>query len=90
MEYGLVAGVNDNQAEAKKLSNLIKNMRAHVNLIPINPIEERDYKQPSHDNVLKFKQMLERNSIQVTIRREMGRDIDGACGQLRRHFIKSD
>lgn len=90
LEYGLVAGVNDNQAEAKKLSNLIKNMRAHVNLIPINPIEERDYRQPSHDNVLKFKQILEKNSIQVTIRREMGRDIDGACGQLRRHFIQEE
>ena len=86
-EYGLVAGVNDTKEEALKLSRLIKNMQAHVNLIPINPIKERDYKEPAHKNVLAFKQVLEKSGIQVTIRREMGRDIDGACGQLRRSFM---
>ena len=87
-EYGLVAGVNDTKEEALKLSRLIKNMQAHVNLIPINPIKERDYKEPAHKNVLAFKQVLEKSGIQVTIRREMGRDIDGACGQLRRSFME--
>lgn len=86
-EYGLVAGVNDTKEEALKLSRLIKNMQAHVNLIPINPIKERDYKEPAHKNVLAFKQVLEKSGIQVTARREMGRDIDGACGQLRRSFM---
>ena len=86
-EYGLVAGVNDTKEEALKLSRLIKNMKAHVNLIPINPIKERDYKEPAHKNVLAFKQVLEKSGIQVTVRREMGRDIDGACGQLRRSFM---
>ena len=86
-EYGLVAGVNDTKEEALKLSRLIKNMQAHVNLIPINPIKERDYKEPTHKNVLAFKQVLEKSGIQVTVRREMGRDIDGACGQLRRSFM---
>ena len=86
-EYGLVAGVNDTKEEALKLSRLIKNMQAHVNLIPINPIKERDYKEPAHKNVLAFKQVLEKSGIQVTVRREMGRDIDGACGQLRRSFM---
>jgi 23S rRNA m2A2503 methyltransferase len=86
-EYGLVAGVNDTKEEALKLAKLIKNMHAHINLIPINPIEERDYKEPSHKNVLAFKEILEKSGIQVTIRREMGRDIDGACGQLRRSFM---
>ena len=87
-EYGLVAGVNDTKEEALKLSRLIKNMQAHVNLIPINPIKERDYKEPTHKNVLAFKQILEKSGIQVTVRREMGRDIDGACGQLRRSFME--
>ena len=87
-EYGLVAGVNDTKEEALKLSRLIKNMQAHVNLIPINPIKERDYKEPTHKNVLAFKQILEISGIQATVRREMGRDIDGACGQLRRSFME--
>ena len=87
-EYGLVAGVNDTKEEALKLSRLIKNMQAHVNLIPINPIKERDYKEPTHKNVLTFKQILEKSGIQATVRREMGRDIDGACGQLRRSFME--
>ncbi len=87
-EYGLVAGVNDTKEEALKLSRLIKNMQAHVNLIPINPIKERDYKEPAHKNVLAFKQILEKSGIQATVRREMGRDIDGACGQLRRSFME--
>ena len=87
-EYGLVAGVNDTKEEALKLSRLIKNMQAHVNLIPINPIKERDYKEPTHKNVLAFKQILEKSGIQATVRREMGRDIDGACGQLRRSFME--
>ena len=72
-EYGLVAGVNDTKEEALKLSRLIKNMQAHVNLIPINPIKERDYKEPTHKNVLAFKQILEKSGIQATVRREMGR-----------------
>ena len=87
-EYGLVAGVNDTKEEALKLSRLIKNMQAHVNLIPINPIKERDYNEPTHKNVLAFKQILEKSGIQATVRREMGRDIDGACGQLRRSFME--
>jgi len=87
-EYGLVAGVNDTKEEALKLSRLIKNMQAHVNLIPINPIKESDYKEPTHKNVLAFKQILEKSGIQATVRREMGRDIDGACGQLRRSFME--
>jgi ribosomal RNA large subunit methyltransferase N len=63
-------------------------MNCHINLIPVNPIKERDFVQPSRDRVLDFKNKLEKNGINVTIRREMGRDIDGACGQLRKRYIE--
>lgn len=85
-EYSLVAGVNDNLEEAKKLIKIIKDMRGHVNLIPVNPIEERNFKESGSKAIANFKKELEKNGINVTIRREMGRDIDGACGQLRRHY----
>ncbi len=61
-------------------------MNCHVNLIPVNPIKERDYLQPDPKAILNFKNKLEKYGINVTIRREMGRDIDGACGQLRKKF----
>lgn len=85
-EYSLVAGVNDNLEEAKKLIKIIKDMRGHVNLIPVNPIEERNFKESGSKAIANFKKELKKNGINVTIRREMGRDIDGACGQLRRHY----
>ena len=61
-----------------------------VNLIPVNPIKERDFQQPSRKNALNFKNKLEKSGINVTIRREMGADIDGACGQLRRRYVKTE
>lgn len=82
-EYSLVAGVNDTKEEADKLANLVRDMNCHVNLIPVNPIKERNYRQSKEAAVLQFKSRLEKNRINVTIRREMGRDINGACGQLR-------
>ena len=87
-EYSLVAGVNDTKEDAEELSRLIHGMNCHVNLIPVNPIKERDYKQPDHTATEKFKIELEKNAINVTIRREMGRDIDGACGQLRKRYTE--
>lgn len=86
-EYSLVAGVNDTPEEAAKLAELLAGLNCHVNLIPVNPIKERDFRQPQADNVLKYKNMLEKTGINVTIRREMGRDIQGACGQLRRSYL---
>ena len=85
-EYSLVRGVNDNLDEARALAKLIKNQHGHVNLIPINPIKERDYVQSGQKAIQDFKNLLEKNGINVTIRREMGRDIGGACGQLRRSY----
>jgi len=88
-EYSLVAGINDNIDEAKKLVKLINGRNIHVNLIPVNPISERDYKQSSKFKINEFKQFLEKRGINATVRREMGRDIEGACGQLRRSFVTS-
>ncbi len=89
-EYSLVAGVNDTDDDAAQLIKLLAGMQAHVNLIPVNPIEERDFVQPSAKAAMAFKNKLEKNGLHVTIRREMGRDINGACGQLRRSFIKEN
>lgn len=85
-EYSLVAGVNDTEADVEQLTKLIRGMNCHVNLIPVNPIRERSYVQPDSRAVRNFKERLEKNGINVTVRREMGRDIDGACGQLRRKY----
>lgn len=83
-EYALAAGVNDADQDAKELSELIKGLNCHVNLIPVNPVKERNFDRSGKPEILSFKNKLEKNGINVTIRREMGRDIDGACGQLRR------
>lgn len=83
-EYSLVGGVNDTDEDAAELIALAKPLNCHINLIPVNPIAERDYVQSDNAHVQAFKNKLERNKINATVRREMGRDIDGACGQLRR------
>ena len=89
-EYSLVGGVNDTDEDAEELIALAKPLCCHINLIPVNPIKERDYVQSDADRIQRFKNKLEKNKINVTIRREMGRDIDGACGQLRRKFREAD
>lgn len=86
-EYSLVAGVNDTIEGADKLGKLLKDMHGHVNLIPVNPIKERDFKQSDKKAINDFKTQLEKYGINVTVRREMGRDIDGACGQLRKRYM---
>ena len=88
-EYSLVAGVNDTIQEADRLAALVKGINCHINLIPVNPIKEREYRQTDKAAVQAFKSRLERNRINVTIRREMGRDINGACGQLRNETMKN-
>ncbi len=88
-EYSLVGGVNDTREDAKALAGLLRGQNCHVNLIPVNPVKEKGYVQPDRTAVLDFKDKLEKYGINATIRREMGRDIDGACGQLRRSYEKS-
>jgi len=87
-EYSLVAGENDTKQDAQELSALLKGFPCHVNLIPVNPIKERDYKRADNSSVQKFKNMLEKNTINATIRRGMGKDIDAACGQLRKTYME--
>lgn len=89
-EYSLVGGVNDSSEDARELTELVKDLNCHINLIPVNPIKERDYVQSDSRAILNFKNKLEKSGINVTIRREMGRDIDGACGQLRKSYMDTE
>ena len=86
-EYSLIAGVNDSDECAAELVKIAKKFQCLVNLIPINPVRERKFTQPTKLWVQAFQKKLEKNRIHVTIRREMGRDIDGACGQLRKRHL---
>ena len=87
-EYSLVKGVNDTDEDVRQLAALIGHLNCHVNLIPVNPIKERDYVRTERRAVEAFKNSLEKYEIGVTIRRGVGRDIDGACGQLRRRYLE--
>ena len=87
-EYSLVHGVNDTPEDAKELMGILKDRNCHLNLIPVNPIKERKYEKPDKKSAENFKNKLEKNGINVTIRRERGSDIDGACGQLRRKTMQ--
>lgn len=86
-EYSLVHGVNDTVEGARALAKLLGSRNCHVNLIPVNPIKERDFRRGVEEDTLAFKNTLEKCGVNVTIRREMGKDIDGACGQLRRSYL---
>lgn len=86
-EYSLVQHVNDSKKDAQTLVSLIRGLNCHVNLIPVNPVRERNYVQSERHSVEAFAALLQKKGVNVTIRREMGRDIDGACGQLRRRFL---
>lgn len=87
-EYSLIHGMNDTEQDAECLGTLLHGKNCHVNLIPVNPVKERSFLQPDAHTTASFKNKLEKNKINVTIRREMGRDIDGACGQLRKKYVK--
>mgnify|MGYP001083705558 FL=1 len=87
LEYSLVRGVNDSERDAERLCRLAKPLHCHINLIPVNPVRERDFARPDADRIRAFQNILEKNRINGSIRRELGRDIDGACGQLRRRHM---
>ena len=89
-EYALAKDNNDNLEDAKELVKLLHGMLCHVNLIPINKIENGAYSKSSNDNIMKFRDYLNDHGIVATIRRELGSDIDAACGQLRRKNLKED
>ncbi len=86
-EYALIQGENDQESEAKKLAKKLRGMLCHVNLIPINPVKERGYKASSNNSITKFQKVLTNAGIETTIRRELGSDINAACGQLRAQHL---
>ena len=88
-EYSLVSGVNDSKEDARSLGRILKGMLCHVNLIPVNEIKENTLKRPSKKVIEEFEEILKNNGIEVTVRREMGADINAACGQLRKSYIES-
>ena len=88
MEYALAKDNNDNLNDAKELVKLLKGMLAHVNLIPINKIEDGKYTKSTNENIIKFRDYLNDHGIVATIRRELGSDISAACGQLRKQNLK--
>ncbi|AEB76177.1 23S rRNA (adenine(2503)-C(2))-methyltransferase RlmN [Clostridium botulinum] len=89
-EYALVNGINDSAKNAEELFNQLKGILCHINLIPVNEIKENDYKRSGAKDIEEFKNILNKYGIETTIRREMGSDINGACGQLRRNYIKNN
>ncbi len=89
-EYALLAGMNDSPSQAGKLARLVRGIPCHVNLIPYNPVRERSFRRSPPGAVQRFREALEKAGVEVTVRRELGADIDAACGQLRRRAMFSD
>lgn len=88
-EYALISGVNDSESDADELAKLISGMLCHVNLIPVNSVQERNFKSGDKNSIRKFCDRLIKNGVNATVRRELGRDINASCGQLRRNSIKN-
>jgi len=86
-EYAMISGMNDSSENALELAHRIKGMLCHVNLIPVNDVEGLEYKQSDKKRIEKFQEILEQHGIETTIRRELGSDINAACGQLRRSML---
>ena len=88
-EYSMISGVNDSDECAEELSKLLKGMLCHVNLIPVNNVRENNYVRSDDSRLKKFVSILEKNSINVTVRRTLGKDIEASCGQLRKKHINA-
>jgi 23S rRNA (adenine2503-C2)-methyltransferase len=87
-EYIMIQGVNDTPRHATLLANHLKGKLAHVNLIPMNHVEEREFSPSTPDRIRRFSEVLSKQGINVTCRRKLGKDIDASCGQLRARFEK--
>ena len=87
-EYILLKGVNDQPEHARQLAKLLKGLNAYVNLIPYNSVDEKQFKSVKHDEAMVFYDLLMKNHVRATIRKEHGQDIDAACGQLRINELK--
>lgn len=88
-EYAMISGENDSEHDARELAGLLKGMLCHVNLIPVNTVKGNGFKKSSRNQIESFKNILESRGIETTVRRELGSDIDAACGQLRRNRLES-
>ncbi len=86
-EYALISSVNDSKEDAIALGKLLRGMIAHVNLIPVNEIKERDFRKSKENNIEEFMNTLNSMGVVTTVRRELGKDIDAACGQLRQKYL---
>lgn len=89
-EYALIEGQNDRDEDAKRLIKLLKGKLVHINLIPVNPVVERDFHASDEKRIERFKNMLTKGGITTTVRRELGSDINAACGQLRKGYIENN
>ena len=89
-EYSVISGVNDSVESAHRLADLLGGMLCHVNLIPVNNVEENNFKKPDKAKIQKFVDTLASRGINATVRRELGSDISASCGQLRRAHIKEE
>jgi len=87
-EYALIEGLNDSLELARELGRVLRDMLCHVNLIPVNPVDDRPYRPPTRERVHAFQNILQERGIPVTIRRSLGGGIDAACGQLRRRHLR--
>lgn len=87
-EYSLISGVNDSYRDAGKVAEILAGVPCHINLIPLNPVAEYGYGRSSQDRIMRFKGIIEKRGIPVTVRRELGSDLNGACGQLRASYIE--
>ncbi len=89
-EYAMINGVNDSEECAAMLADRLHGMLCHVNLIPVNNVEENKFSKPSKDAIKRFIKVLESKNINVTVRRELGSDISASCGQLRRKHVSEE
>lgn len=89
-EYSMIRGVNDSPEQAVELAGRLRGLNCHINLIPLNEVKERSCSRSRQADIERFKKMLEKQGMNVTIRREMGSDIDAACGQLRQNYMNEE
>ncbi|MDE6870186.1 MAG: 23S rRNA (adenine(2503)-C(2))-methyltransferase RlmN, partial [Clostridia bacterium] len=89
-EYSMIAGKNDTEDCARQLAGVVKGLACHINLIPLNYVKERGLDGSNKKNIYRFMSVLEKQGVSVTVRRSMGSDIDGACGQLRRKVVNNE
>ena len=89
-EYSMIRGVNDSAEQAVELAGRLRGLNCHINLIPLNEVKERSCSRSRQTDIERFKKILEKQGMNVTIRREMGSDIDAACGQLRQNYMNEE